>query len=84
MTGMNEMPARKRLLIVDDEPDIVRMLDTYFTGEGYDTVCVGSAARVLAAVSALPAAPAATGAPAAADASAAPMVRAVTMRCSTR
>ena len=41
---------RRRLLIVDDESDIVSMLDAYFTGEGYDTVCAGSAAEVLALV----------------------------------
>lgn len=40
----------KRLLIVDDEPAIVRMLDGYFRMQGYATVCAGSAREALAAV----------------------------------
>ena len=40
----------KRLLIVDDEPAIVRMLDGYFRIQGYATVCAGSAREALAAV----------------------------------
>ena len=40
----------KRLLIVDDEPAIVHMLDGYFHMQGYATVCAGSAREALAAV----------------------------------
>lgn len=40
----------KRLLIVDDEPAIVRMLDGYFRMQGYATVCAGSAREALATV----------------------------------
>ena len=40
----------KRLLIVDDEPAIVRMLDGYFRMQGYATVCAGSAREALADV----------------------------------
>lgn len=40
----------KRLLIVDDEPAIVHMLDGYFRMQGYDTVCAHAAREALAAV----------------------------------
>lgn len=40
----------KRLLIVDDEPAIVHMLDGYFRMQGYATVCAGSAREALTAV----------------------------------
>lgn len=40
----------KRLLIVDDEPAIVHMLDGYFHMQGYATVCASSAREALAAV----------------------------------
>lgn len=40
----------KRLLIVDDEPAIVHMLDGYFHMQGYATACAGSAREALAAV----------------------------------
>ena len=40
----------KRLLIVDDEPAIVHMLDGYFRMQGYETVCAHAAQEALAAV----------------------------------
>lgn len=40
----------KRLLIVDDEPAIIQMLDSYFRMQGYDTVCAHAAREALAAV----------------------------------
>ena len=40
----------KRLLIVDDEPAIVHMLDGYFRMQGYATVRAGGAREALAAV----------------------------------
>ncbi len=41
-----------RLLIVDDEPDIVRMLGAYFESEGYRCTCATSAAEALDAINA--------------------------------
>ena len=46
------MSESARLLIVDDEPDIVNMLSTYFQGEGYKTVCATSADGALEAINA--------------------------------
>lgn len=46
------MSEGARLLIVDDEPDIVRMLGAYFEGEGYRCVCATSAREALEAVNA--------------------------------
>lgn len=42
----------RKLLIVDDEPSIVHMLDEFFLMEGYETVCAGSARAALEAVNA--------------------------------
>ncbi len=39
--------ARRSLLIVDDEPDILHMLDEFFTMEGYATRCAASAEEAL-------------------------------------
>ncbi len=39
--------ARRSLLIVDDEPDILHMLDEFFTMEGYATRCAPSAEEAL-------------------------------------
>lgn len=39
--------ARRSLLIVDDEPDILHMLDEFFTMEGYVTRCAPSAEEAL-------------------------------------
>lgn len=44
--------GRKKLLIVDDEPSIVHMLDEFFRMEGYETICAGGARAALEAVSA--------------------------------
>ena len=46
------MDEGARLLIVDDEPDIVRMLGAFFEGEGYRCVCAASAREALEAVNA--------------------------------
>lgn len=46
------MDEGARLLIVDDEPDIVRMLGAFFEGEGYRCVCATSAREALEAVNA--------------------------------
>ena len=40
----------KRLLIVDDEPAIVHMLDGYFRMQGFETACAHAAEEALAAV----------------------------------
>ncbi len=34
-----------RILIVDDEPDILMTLEKVLTGEGYNVVCVGGGGR---------------------------------------
>lgn len=44
------MGMQKRLLIVDDEPSIVHMLDEFFRMEGYATVCACNASEALEAV----------------------------------
>lgn len=44
------MNTQKRLLIVDDEPSIVHMLDEFFRMEGYATVCACNASEALEAV----------------------------------
>lgn len=36
-----------RILIVDDEPDIVAMLDSFFTGKGYETLTAQSGREAL-------------------------------------
>lgn len=41
------MEARRSLLIVDDEPDILHMLDEFFAMEGYATRCAPSAEEAL-------------------------------------
>lgn len=48
--GLMYMMSQKRLLIVDDEPSIVHMLDEFFQMEGYATVCVCNAVEALEAV----------------------------------
>lgn len=51
MSVQEAAPARRpRLLIVDDEPDIVHMLDEFFHMEGYATACARDGAEALAAV----------------------------------
>ena len=42
--------AGKRLLIVDDEPDILHMLKEFFEMEGYATRCASSAEEALGIV----------------------------------
>ncbi len=44
------MEAKKRVLIVDDEPSIVRMLELALAAEGYDTVIAGNGTEAIAAV----------------------------------
>ena len=46
------MDEGARLLIVDDEPDIVRMLGAFFEGEGYRCVCATSGHEALEAINA--------------------------------
>lgn len=47
-----DAPARRRtVLVADDEPQILALLDEYFTGLGYDVVCARDGAEVLAKAS---------------------------------
>ena len=39
------------ILIADDEPSILAMLEEYFSGEGYEVVCASDGAEVLAKAS---------------------------------
>ena len=51
--GLMYMMSQKRLLIVDDEPSIVHMLDEFFQMEGCATACACNAAEALEAISRL-------------------------------